>query len=72
MKTFRIQTEKYTYRPPSQTVTNCHTFKERSKTQKEVIKQEERLFGEENIREMFNLFERNNFKENPICEYVLV
>ena len=31
--------EKYTYRPPNQTITNCRTFKERSKTQKEVIKQ---------------------------------
>ena len=38
---------------------------------KEVIKDEERLFGEEDIRMMFNLFERNNFMENPICEYVL-
>ena len=38
---------------------------------KEVIKQEERLFGEEDIRRMFNLFERNNFRENTICEYVL-
>ena len=38
---------------------------------KEVIKQEERLFGEEDIRRMFNLFERNNFRESPICEYVL-
>ena len=71
MKTFRIQTEKYTYRPPKQTVTNCHTFKERRKTQKEIIKQEERLFREEDIRRMFNLFDRNNFRENPIYEYVL-
>ena len=38
---------------------------------KEVIKQEERLFGEEDIRKMFNLFEKNNFRENHICEYVL-
>ena len=37
---------------------------------KEVIKQEERLFGEEDIRKMFILFERNNFSENPICEYL--
>ena len=37
---------------------------------KEVIKQEERLFGEEDIRKMFILFERNNFRENHICEYV--
>ena len=74
MKTLQIQTEKYTYRPPNQIVTNCHTFKERSKTHKhhkEVIEQEERLFREEDIRRMFNLFERNNFRENPICEYVL-
>lgn len=38
---------------------------------KEVIKQEERLFGEEDIRNMFNLFERNNFRDNPIFECVL-
>ena len=38
---------------------------------KEIINQDERLFGEEDIRRMFNLFERNNFRENPICEYVL-
>ena len=38
---------------------------------KEVIKEEERLFGEEDIRRMFNLFERNHFRENHICEYVL-
>ena len=37
----------------------------------EAIKQEERLFGEEDIRKMFNLFEKNNFRENPICEHVL-
>ena len=37
---------------------------------KEIINQDERLFGEEDIRRMFNLFERNNFNENPICEYV--
>ena len=71
MKTFWIQIEKYTYRPPNQTAANCHTFKERSKTQKEVIKHEEILFREEDIRRMFNLFERNNFRENPIYEYVL-
>ena len=71
MKTLQTQIEKYTYRPPNQTITNCHTLKERSKTQKEVIKKEERLFREEDIRRMFNLFERNNFRENPIYEYVL-
>ena len=49
-------------------VKNSHEITDRDK---EVIKQEDRLFGEEDIRMMFNLFERNNFRENPICEYVL-
>ena len=49
-------------------VKNSHEITDRDK---EVIEQEERLFGEEDIRWMFNLFERNNFRENPICEYVL-
>ena len=48
-------------------VKNSHEITDHDK---EVIKQEERLFGEEDIRRMFNLFERNNFRENPICEYV--
>lgn len=38
---------------------------------KEVIKQEDRLFGEDDIRDIFDCFERNNFRENPIFEYVL-
>lgn len=38
---------------------------------KEVIKQEERIFGEDDIKKMFDYFERNNYRENPICEYVL-
>ena len=33
MKTLQMQIEKYTYRPPNQTVTNCHIFSERSRTQ---------------------------------------
>ena len=37
---------------------------------REVIKQEDRILGEEDIKKMFDYFERNNFKENPICEYV--
>ena len=64
-----MQIEKYTHKPPNQTVTNCHTFKERRKTHKhhkEVIKQEERLFREEDIRKVFKLFEKNNFRENHI------
>ena len=31
-----MQIEKYTYRPQNQTVTNCYTFKERSKTQNDI------------------------------------
>ena len=31
MKTLQMQIEKYTYRPPNQTVTNCHTFKKGAK-----------------------------------------
>ena len=49
-------------------VKNSHEITDRDK---EVIKQEDRLFGEEDIRMMFNLFERNNFRDNPIFEYVL-
>ena len=48
-------------------VKNSHEITDHDK---EVIKEEERLFGEEDIRRMFNLFERNNFRENPIYEYV--
>ena len=49
-------------------VKNSHEITDRDK---EVIKQEERLFGEEDIKRMFSLFEKNNFRENPIYEYVL-
>ena len=46
-------------------------FQRKEQKIKEVIKQEERLFGEEDIRKVFDLFEKNNFRENHICEYVL-
>ena len=49
-------------------VKNSHEITDHDK---EVIKHEERLFGEEDIKKMFNLFERNNFRDNPICEYLL-
>ena len=49
-------------------VKNSHEITDHDK---EVIKEEERLFGEEDIRRMFNLFVRNNFRENSICKYVL-
>ena len=62
MKTLQIQIEKYTYRSPNQTVTNCHTFKEMRKTQKKAIKQEEILFREEDIREMIECKKRRDFK----------
>ena len=38
---------------------------------KEIIKQEDRLFGEDDIRNMFDYFEKNNFRENSVYEYVL-
>ena len=50
---------------------NVKNSQEITDRDKEVIKQEERLFGEEDIRRMFSLFEKNNFRENSICEYVL-
>ena len=37
----------------------------------EFIKQEERLFGEEDLKQMMILMDKNNFRENPICEFVL-
>ena len=49
-------------------VKNSHEITDHDK---EIINQDERLFGEEDIRKMFNLFEKNNFRENHICEYVL-
>lgn len=38
---------------------------------KEVIKKEDRIFGKNDIKQMMDYFERNNFRENHICEYVL-
>ena len=46
-------------------------FEEIKDYDKEIIKQEDRSFGEENINDMFACFERNNFRENPVCEYIL-
>ena len=37
----------------------------------EFIKSENRIFGEKDIGQMMNLMEKNNYKENPVCEYVL-
>ena len=49
-------------------VKNSHEITDHDK---EVVEQDERLFREEDIRRMFSLFERNNFRENHICEYGL-
>ena len=47
-----------------------YNFDEIKDYDREVIKQEDRIFGEEDIKKMFDYFERNNFRKNPICEYV--
>ncbi len=36
-----------------------------------LIPEEKRRFDKEDIFNMFDYFKRNNFRENPICEYVL-
>lgn len=38
---------------------------------KEVIKEKDFIFGEKDIEKMFESFRENNFRENPVCEYVL-
>ena len=45
-------------------------FDEITDYDREVIKQEDRIFGEEDIKKMFDYFERNNFRKNSIYEYV--
>ena len=69
-----ILTDKYYYTSPlyqslkgyaqiisMKNVKNSHEITDRDK---EVVKQEERLFGEEDIRKMFDLFEKNNISSN--------
>lgn len=46
-------------------------YEEIQSYEKEVINQEDRIFREDDIRDMFDYFEINNFRENSICEYVL-
>ena len=73
MKTLQIQIEKYTYRPPNQTITNCHTFKERSKTHKhhkEVIEHEERLFREEDIRRMCWIENKTKQQKEKLLSFI--
>ena len=38
---------------------------------KEIIKEKYFIFGEKDIEKMFDSFRENNFKKNPVCEYVL-
>lgn len=38
---------------------------------KEVIKEKDFIFKEDNIQKMFDSFRENNFKKNHVCEYVL-
>ncbi len=38
---------------------------------KTLIPEEKRKFDKEDIYNMFDFFKRNNFRENPICQYVL-
>ena len=73
LKTLQMQIEKYTYRPPNQTIINCHTFKERSKTHKhhkEVIKQEKRLFGEEDIRRMCWIENKTKQQKEKLLSFI--
>lgn len=37
----------------------------------EIIQKQDRIFGEDDIRDMFLTFRKNNFRENPVCEYIL-
>lgn len=38
---------------------------------KEVINEENHIFKEDDIKKMFEPFKENNFRKNPICEFVL-
>lgn len=35
------------------------------------MKEKDFIFGEKDIEKMFKIFRENNFRENPVCEYVL-
>ena len=38
---------------------------------KEVIDEKDFIFREDDIKKMFDSFRGNNFRKNPVCEYVL-
>ena len=50
---------------------NVKEFDEIKDWDTEFIKSKNRIFGEKDIGQMINLMEKNNFRENHICEYVL-
>lgn len=46
-------------------------FDEITNWNKEIINEANHIFREDDIEKMFNTFRENNFRENPVCEYVL-
>lgn len=62
------------------TLRNMHTFPIMDKVLElceitdydtQTINKEKRIYKREDVKKMFESFRENNFKENPICEYVL-
>lgn len=45
-------------------------FDEITNWNEEVINEANHIFREDDIRKVFESFRENNFRENPICEYV--
>ena len=46
-------------------------FDEITNWNEEVINEAKHIFREDDIEKMFDTFRENNFRENPVCEYVL-
>lgn len=46
-------------------------FDEITNWNEEVINEANHIFREDDIRKVFESFRENNFRENPVCEYVL-
>ena len=45
-------------------------FDEITNWNEEVINETNHTFREDDIRKVFESFRENNFRENPVCEYV--
>lgn len=45
-------------------------FDEITNWNEEVINEANHIFREDDIRKVFESFRENNFRENPVCEYV--